>query len=105
MEEGDDEVLGPPPLSLLPKSSVEVHRKIGRALNDLETNGTNHPVSGAVIRALFEAPSPDHNDNGIAAPVIRPLNDQLDDSQLAAVAFCHTNHRPVALIHGPPGST
>jgi ATP-dependent RNA/DNA helicase IGHMBP2 len=104
MEEGDDEVLGPPPLSLLPKSSVEVHRKIGRALNDLETNGTNHPVSGAVIRALFEAPSPDHNDNGIAAPVIRPLNDQLDDSQLAAVAFCHTNHRPVALIHGPPGT-
>lgn len=51
--ESDSEHLAPP-LSMLPKSSIEIHKKLMHALDELEKNGTNHPMAGGVVQAAFD---------------------------------------------------
>ena len=105
-EESDEAALvGSPPLTLLPKSSVEVHRKLISGLADLDRQGPNHPIAGPLIQALFAPPSSEHR-TAPKRPVepIQPFNDNLDESQLEAISFCLQDHRPVSLIHGPPGT-
>lgn len=93
---------GSPPLTLVPRSSIDVHRKLLSALFDLEKQGVNHPVAGPVIHAMFHPldvpppPSVTHN--------WQPFNSGLDDSQQEAIAFALQPDRPIALIHGPPGT-
>ena len=101
-EGGDEDVLGLPPLSLLPKSSVEVHRKMLQALEKLEKQGVNLPIAGRVVGAMFSA-DPSRDPPSRISP-IEPYNTRLDQSQLEAIAFCLQEDRPVALIHGPPGT-
>ena len=102
--ESDSEHLTPP-LSILPKSSIEIHKKLMMALDDLEKHGANHLVAGAVVRAAFEAPSTEERpSSGSVVNSIQPFSDQLNESQLDAISFALTENRPVSLIHGPPGT-
>jgi hypothetical protein len=101
-DENDEDWIDSGPFSLLPKSSIEVHKKLMLALEDLEKQGTNHPVAGHLVQALFEVPSDMHH-----RPITTPMtafNNQLDDSQIEAISFALSSNRPVSLIHGPPGS-
>jgi ATP-dependent RNA/DNA helicase IGHMBP2 len=102
-DDGDDnDVVGAPPLSLLPKSSVEVHRKLVKALEELQTQGVDHPIAGRVIRSLFG--KPEQFPSSAASLKIEPVNPNLDPSQLEAIAFALDITRPIACIHGPPGT-
>ncbi|CAB9510418.1 polymerase alpha-associated DNA helicase A [Seminavis robusta] len=90
-------------LTLIPKSSVEVHKKLVAGLADLERHGPNHPIAGKLIQALFQPPTttqppPQQKEQQ------PPFNENLDASQLEAIAFCLEQERPVACIHGPPGT-
>lgn len=115
----EDGVLGPPPLSVLPRSSAEVHRKIVRSLDELDSYGVDHPLAGNVIRALFCSPSEslpqEHStktqkregqaaDMTVGKNMIEPFNSNLDESQIGAVNFALGSNHPIALIHGPPGT-
>jgi superfamily I DNA and/or RNA helicase len=101
----DDEMLGiPPPFSLIPKSSAQVHRKMMIALEMLERHGVDHPVSGRVVQALFD-PQQQREQQRPSSQQLLPLqNSMLDDSQLEAIQFSLAVDRPVSLIHGPPGT-
>jgi hypothetical protein len=99
--ESDSEYLVPP-LSVLPKSSIEIHKKLMLALDDLEKQGTNHPVAGRVIRAAFELSDAD-TISSVSNPILS-FSEQLNESQLEAISFALTENRPVSLIHGPPGT-
>jgi hypothetical protein len=100
-EHGDDDIFGSPPLSLLPKSSVEVHRKLIAALNELETKGVNHSKCGRIVQALFEATETTETTNKPSSMIQQPINENLDDSQMEAISFALTSNVPVSLIHGP----
>lgn len=98
----DDGIFGTPPLTLIPKSSVEVHRKLVAGLAELEKHGASHPVAGALVEALFCPPT--KPPSSMPSKPIQPFNDKLDQSQLEAIAFALEQNRPVSLIHGPPGT-
>jgi len=86
-KEGSDEPdeFGSPPLTLLPRSSVEVNRKLMNALTTLGKHGSNHPVAGQMIQAMFCRVSfPPF----VASP-FDPFNKHLDDSQMEAISFKH----------------
>jgi hypothetical protein len=103
-EEEDDEndFFGSAPLSLIPRSNVEVHRKLLAALTELETKGVDHPVSGRVVQALFDPTSQMQQfSSSNSTTTIQPFNTNLDASQLEAIAFALTANQPIALIHGP----
>lgn len=87
------------PFAVIPKSSVEVHNKMVSALKDLQAMGTNHPVAGRVIHALFQRAEviADKEEED----TIQPFNKKLDSSQLEAISFALSSRRPIALIHGP----
>ena len=107
VDDDDDEsdVVGPPPLSLIPKSSIEVHKKLVAALQELEREGTGHVIAGKVVQALFEAPKDDPLlTSSPPQPPLDAINTSLDDSQLQAIQFCLDQKRPLSLIHGPPGT-
>eukprot|EP00537_Pseudo-nitzschia_pungens_P007889 CAMPEP_0172377752 /NCGR_PEP_ID=MMETSP1060-20121228/69070_1 /TAXON_ID=37318 /ORGANISM="Pseudo-nitzschia pungens, Strain cf. cingulata" /LENGTH=1157 /DNA_ID=CAMNT_0013105461 /DNA_START=1692 /DNA_END=5165 /DNA_ORIENTATION=+ len=107
----DDEMslLDSAPLTLVPKSSIEVHKKLVAALERLERHGEDHPIAGSVVRALFSAPGsrshshpqPQSRPSSPAKPCFNP---GLDASQRDAIAFALQPDRRVALIHGPPGT-
>ena len=100
--EEDDSVLGPPPLAVIPKSSVEVHRKLVKALGELERQGSDHPIAGNVVSALFGPPK---SFAKCPPTTIEPFNSNLDASQLEAISFAlNSGDRPISLIHGPPGT-
>ena len=92
-----------------------MHRKLVAALNELEKHGVDHPTAGHVVRALFQRPSDDFfpappppnktslQNHSSSSSSSRSCG--LDDSQLEAIDFCLQNQRPVALIHGPPGTS
>jgi hypothetical protein len=103
-EQDDVQIGAHPPLSLLAKSSLEVHRKLLLALKELETKGVNHPIAGKLVCALFEANTlHTATTTNPVARSLKPLSSQvLDESQTEAVSFCFTDNRPVSLIHGPP---
>ncbi|KAL7574227.1 hypothetical protein ACA910_012483 [Epithemia clementina (nom. ined.)] len=92
-------------LMLVPSRSIEVHKKYLTALHNLEKHGMDHPVAGAVVRALFvNDNAADNNTTPAAAPKLQPFNDRLDESQLEAIQFALSDARPVCCIHGPPGT-
>jgi hypothetical protein len=98
----DEDAIGSPPLTLVPRSSAEVHRKLLKGLSALEKQGANHPVAGTVIQAMFHPqtfPPPP-----ASSSAWEPMNSQLDSSQKDAIAFGLQAGRPIALIHGPPGT-
>jgi ATP-dependent RNA/DNA helicase IGHMBP2 len=108
-DDGDDvddetDVLNQAPLTLVPKSSIEVHKKMIAALQTLEKYGVDHPIAGPVIQAMFV------EDKGASPKLIQstnpqdPFNQNLDQSQLEAIAFALQTERPFSLIHGPPGT-
>jgi ATP-dependent RNA/DNA helicase IGHMBP2 len=101
--EDDEDGVGEPPLSLLPKSSVEVHRKLVAALERLERHGIDHPIAGRVVEALFQA-DPSRDPTGNKPRHNTPFNTNLDDSQLEAISFALQDDRRISLIHGPPGT-
>jgi hypothetical protein len=113
------------PLSLIPRSSVDVHQKMLQALADLESHGTQHPAAGPIVQALFDhelvqatlscqkpSSAPDaepsgSNDNPdpASSPFISPAVRKLDPSQQEAVRFAlglesSPGPHPIALIHG-----
>jgi ATP-dependent RNA/DNA helicase IGHMBP2 len=99
--EGDEQdEFGSPPLTLLPRSSADVNRKLMNALTTLEKHGSNHPVAGQLIQALF-CPV---NFPPFVASSFYPFNEYLDDSQREAISFALQANQPIALIHGPPGT-
>lgn len=97
----EQDEIGIPPLTLVSKSSVDVHNKLIQALDELERHGTMHPVAGRIVEASF-GPNQSNAVSSIA-PTIRPFNERLDESQLEAISFSLTEGRCVSLIHGPPG--
>lgn len=112
-DDDDDDIIGSAPLSLLPKSSIEVHKKLMKGLDELETKGMNHPICGRIVQALFETSSSISNKNIESTDNIPPSiiiqqqlenNTTLDSSQIEAISFALTSNNPVTLIHGPPGT-
>lgn len=101
---GDDEsdLVGAGPLSLVPRSSAEVHKKLVKSLDRLEKEGVDHPYAGRVIQDIF------HGEKGPKVPTpnieITPFNQNLDSSQIDAIRFALFGNQPVSLIHGPPGT-
>ena len=100
--EEEDDLVGAPPLTLIPKSSVEVHRKLVAGLAELERHGASHPIAGPLVEALFNPPT--KPPSTIPPNPIQPFNENLDESQLESIAFALEQNRPVSLIHGPPGT-
>jgi predicted DNA helicase len=104
----ENDLLNMAPLTLVPKSSVQVHKKLLAALEELECFGVDHPLAGPVIHAMFVAKTKDSMAlsalDQSSQPNIRPFNSNLDQSQLEAIEFALQPDRPVALIHGPPGT-
>jgi ATP-dependent RNA/DNA helicase IGHMBP2 len=104
----DDDMLGiPPPFSLIPKSSAQVHKKMIIAIDELEKHGIDHPVAGRVVQALFDPPPITNRvpqNNTYASKYQQASSSLLDTSQLEAISFCLADDRPVSLIHGPPGT-
>jgi hypothetical protein len=103
-DEGEDDGLSVPPLSVVPKSSVEVHRKMLQALETLERKGTDHPIAGRIVHAMFHADPTNDPPPALKAPMRQPFNSNLDESQLNAISFALQDDRRIALIHGPPGT-
>jgi hypothetical protein len=109
--EDDDEqtygVLQQSPLTLVPRSSIDVHRKMVGALQTLEKYGVDHPVAGDVIKAMF-FPTPEMISSSTASTPNnkrpQPFNPALDHTQLDAIDFALDRNRKLALIHGPPGT-
>lgn len=109
--DGDDEVdiLNQPPLQLVPMSSIEVHRKMVKALDVLEKQGTGHPIAGYIVESMFypdQSPSTRQSNSAktTTTTTIQPFNTNLDQSQLEAISFALQSDRSIALIHGPPGT-
>lgn len=106
---GDDEAqvdnLSQPPFSLVPMSSVQVHRKMIKNLDILDRQGVGHPIAGRIVDAMFH---PDlkfiQNTEATSRAAIQPFNSNLDESQLEAISFALQSNRSIALIHGPPGT-
>lgn len=101
-DETDDDGIGAPPFTLVPRSSAEVHRKLISALSSLDKHGIDHPIAGRVISAMF-LPQPLPPPPQISG-IKQSFNVQLDESQQDAIAFGLQSDRPFALIHGPPGT-
>lgn len=102
-EEGEDGV-GAAPLTLVPRSSADVHRKLLQALDTLEKKGVNHPIAGHIIQAMFFPDSfKDLPVKGQQEQTL-PFRNNLDQSQKEAISFALQSDRPIALIHGPPGT-
>jgi superfamily I DNA and/or RNA helicase len=100
-DEGETIVGGPPPFTVVPKTSVDVHNKMVRALEELARYGTGHPLAGRVIQAAF---SPPDSINITCFPEFEPFNSKLDESQLEAISFSLSDNLAIGLIHGPPGT-
>ncbi|KAL3939419.1 MAG: hypothetical protein SGBAC_005861 [Bacillariaceae sp.] len=98
----ENDFLSQPPFSLVPMSSVEVHKKMIKALDALEKHGANHPICGSVVRAMFD---PDLSlKTAKHAANFDAFNANLDASQMEAISFALHSERKIALIHGPPGT-
>jgi hypothetical protein len=114
-DDDDNDDFSNPPFSLIPRSNVEVHRKLLAALTELETKGVDHPVASRIVQALFDPTTTTMNastttpttstsiPNDSSAPTHQqqPFNTNLDASQLEAISFSLTSNLPITLIHGP----
>jgi hypothetical protein len=106
-DEQTNELLQQVPLTLVPRSSMEVHRKMMKALDTLNKYGVDHPVAGEVVKAMFYPSEIIHNNGSnqkSSADRLPPFNHNLDHSQLDAIDFVLDEDRKIALIHGPPGT-
>ena len=92
------------PLTVIPKSSIQVHRKMMQALDDLSTFGVEHEIAGSIVQAVFGEPILGSDLNVKPPAEIIPFNPDLDQSQRSAIEFVLSNEYPIALIHGPPGT-
>lgn len=106
-EDEESDLLNMAPLTLVPKSSVEVHKKLLKGLNTLEKYGVDHPTAGPIIRAMFleeksSSAAPPSKPRPQKKP--QPFDRTLDQSQLEAIEFALQPDSSVALIHGPPGT-
>jgi hypothetical protein len=86
------------PLTVVPKSSIQVHRKIMQALDELHTHGVGHAVAGSIIEAAFGASIIPTTPNGENPTEIIPFNPNLDKSQTSAIEFVLASQCPIALI-------
>lgn len=87
-----DEPYGDPPFTLVPSSSVEVHRKMVAALSALEQHGAQHDVAGPVVQALFDPTIQQQHQSSTRSASIQEFrqrlsNPHLDDSQVEAIQF------------------
>eukprot|EP00978_Attheya_sp_CCMP212_P030209 scaffold110308_cov53-Attheya_sp.AAC.1 len=111
-EDEEEAQLPSPPLSVVPRSSVEVHRKMLQALDELGKHGVDHRIAGTVIQAAFSTPrgssattsSTSTTSKQVIYPKMEPFNSNLDHTQLEAIQFALHSPSPIALIHGPPGT-
>lgn len=105
-DDDDTQILGSPPLTIVPKSSIEVHKKMIHILHKLQSEGINHDIAGKIIQGVFD-PSILNNDMDIVdnneSIVYTPFNPNLDESQINGIKFC-LQDKPISLIHGPPGT-
>ncbi|KAK1745169.1 DNA helicase [Skeletonema marinoi] len=107
----DGEMLGgPPPYSIVPKSSAEVHKKMVVSLDNLEKQGVNHSVAREIITAAFEPNNPNYKVD-LPSSRVEALEKEynldstnLDYSQKEAIIFALSSNCPISLIHGPPGT-
>lgn len=85
-----------PPYTILPQSSVDVHRKLLKSLDMLAKHGDGHRFAGSVIRTIFDTTSSSPS----SAPLskITPFNKNLDSSQLEAIEFALYGNSPLSLI-------
>jgi len=91
--------------SILPQSSVAVHRKYLQSLDELEKYGKDHLVAGSIIQQIFEPKTyPPYIMDDNKSNNMTPFNPHLDSSQLEAIRFVLFGNSSVALIHGPPGT-
>lgn len=108
----DSEMLeGSPPYALVPKSNVEVHLKMVKALDELERHGFSHPIAGDVVASAFEPNNQNQNNNEMTRSQIDAFEEEcdlastrLDYSQREAVVMALYSKSPITLIHGPPGT-
>eukprot|EP00986_Skeletonema_menzelii_P003391 scaffold1040_cov149-Skeletonema_menzelii.AAC.4 len=109
----DGEMLGgPPPYSIVPKSSAEVHRKMVLTLDNLEKQRVNHSIARDIIKAAFEPSNPNYKVDLPSARIealereynLDSTNTNLDYSQKEAIIFALSSTCPISLIHGPPGT-
>ncbi len=109
-DDDDTQILGSPPLTVVPKSSIEVHKKMIHILHKLQSEGINHEFAGKIIQGVFdpsilndiEIVENNKCDNNEFVE-FTPFNPNLDESQIDAIKFC-LQDRPISLIHGPPGT-
>ena len=87
-------------LSVVPRSSADVHNKLLKALEDLDKCGVNHPICGKVINRCFQQES--DADCSTLPAITTPFNTQIDASQKEAISFALSS--TISLIHGPPGT-
>ncbi|KAL7436987.1 hypothetical protein ACHAXM_005409 [Skeletonema potamos] len=108
----DGEILGgPPPYSIVPKSSAEVHRKMVLTLDNLEREGVNHSIAREIITAAFDTSNPKYRLDPPPSSRIEALESEynldstnLDYSQKEAIILALSSNCPISLIHGPPGT-
>lgn len=92
------------PISVIPSSSVEVHRKMKASLEELFKEGTNHLIAKNVILKMFTSSKCNTSTKNTTTNIsYEPFNSSLDASQLEAIRFALAS-QDVALIHGPPGT-
>ena len=103
---GDDEseLVGAGPLSIVPRSSAEVHKKLIKSLDRLERDGADHVFAGRVIQDIFMGENGTTSTFTHTAEMV-PFNQNLDSSQIDAIRFALYGNQPVSLIHGPPGKS
>ena len=108
----DSEMLaGDPPYALVPKSNVDVHKKLINALDELERNDIYHPIAGDIISSAFEPENSKNNTEKMTRSKIVAFEEEcdlastrLDYSQREAVIMALYSNSPITLIHGPPGT-
>ena len=126
-DDNDDEstqILGSPPLTIVPKSSIDVHKKMIDVLKKLEKDGVDHPFAGKVIHDFFIPNSNDSHSSSTNDGIVSgsssnrgeregmkweddnnmnrnmaftPFNTNLDESQMEAIKFC-LQSKPISLI-------
>ncbi len=129
IDESQTSILGSsPPFIIVPKSSIDVHRKMMDALDKLEKEGGNHSYAGKIIQQFFTPDAPaesmkkSDNDDKDEKDIVEeddgldedescsrvmeftPFNANLDESQIEAIKYCLRSSKPISLIHGPPGT-
>jgi len=93
-----DDIWESSPLTVVPKLSVQIHRKIMQALDDLLAHGTGHDIAGSVIQAAFgETFVPTTLDKGNPTEIV-PFNPTIDQSQRSAIEFVLSSQSPITLI-------